>query len=213
MKNSNSSKVNNKGAKVETISGRTLITILNAATSGSVSLSPAAFPRAAAIADVFEFYRFTSVRVTLPTSSQAYAVGYTNQQFDTAPATIFEVMELPYAQRQESTCTVYHSFSMGRKELIGDGQIKWWKTIPGTPATQFELQGTFYGAGGSQTLYLTVEWTVEFCQWNLAAQSPKPVMGDFVLVPGTNLYRKVEASESASGKKALVLREQDLEGR
>ncbi len=191
----------NKNQKVlspERICGRTYVSALAAASSGLIPLQPSPFPRALAVADVFEFYRFTSVKVILHPQGAEYAVGYSNQTFDTAPTTLAGVLELPVAARQVQNSSVFKELNLGRQELLSNGPLKWYKTVVGTPDALFETQGNLYiAAGSSQTLNLVIEWEVEFSQWNLAAQSPKPHM-DFVPIAGTDLFRRVPRPTQAS---------------
>jgi hypothetical protein len=197
MMKSRGKKNNNKKmmspARVERVAGRTLVQVLSSATSGVASISPATFPRCLAMADVFEFYRFTKLQVQLyPQAAADYVVGYTNQGFDTPPTTLAGVIELPYARLMSNDTSIPLYLNIGRSELLSDGNLKWYKTILGTPATQFEVQGNLYVAASTAiALSVVVEWEVEFSQWNLAAQSPKPLGEvEYEAIPGTNLYRK-----------------------
>jgi len=181
------------GSKIETVSGRSFVNFLyGTGNNAVVPLIPATFPRALAMADVFEFYRFTSIKMDcIPgAAAGAYALGYSNQTFDTAPTTVSGVIELPQAVWQVSDSSVYRApLTLGRKELVDDSPLKWYKTIAGSPDDLFEVQGNFYFAfngGPDLTFYTVCEWTVEFSQWNLAAQSPK-----YEQVPGTDLFKKV----------------------
>ncbi len=191
--------------RVEKVCGRTIVQPIISATSGVSSISPATFPRCLAMADVFEFYRFTKLNIEVPPSSGvSYAIGYTNQGFDTPPTTIAGVIELPYAKYMADTCTTFRQLNIGRKELLADNNLKWFKTIPGTPATQFEIQGNIYAAiAATGGVDLIIEWECEFSQWNLAAQSPfkEPA---FELVPGTDLYRKRKVKASPSDDKSIT---------
>ncbi len=197
---------NNKNAslmgRVEKVCGRTIVQPIIGSTSGVSSISPATFPRCLAMADVFEFYRFTRLDIEVPPSSGvSYAIGYTNQGFDTPPTTIAGVIELPYAKYMADACTTFRQLNIGRKELLGDNNLKWFKTIPGTPATQFEIQGNIYAAiASSGGVDLIIEWECEFSQWNLAAQSPLYREPAFELVPGTDLYKKVTYRDARKGK-------------
>jgi len=161
------------GARVEVVSGRTLFTLAGGAAT-TIAVSPASFSRCLAIADVFQFYRFTDLKLVIIPNDAAVTAGFApGAAFDTPPATAGTILELPLAVSHgfvKSVDTVLH---VPRSELLRDTQIQWYKTIAGTPAVQFETQGNFYvvapGAAGS-THY--IEWTCEFQSWNLAAQSP-----------------------------------------
>jgi hypothetical protein len=139
------------------------------------------------MADVFELYRFTKARIVLLPSACEFAVGFMSSFTDTNPNTVGGIMELPCAQMLSAAETMRREINLTRQELIGDNYLKWWKTIPGTPADQFEIQGRLYfAATGTFTSTMYVEWEIEFSQWCLAAQSP------YVLIdPDSGLYRKV----------------------
>ncbi len=162
------------GARVETISGRS---VLNYGAGAAVSaLSPALFSRAGAIADLFQFYRFTKIKVTVVPASSGFTtstvIGYApGAVIDTPPNTQAAIIELPAAVWHGLGKTVDTVMTLGRKELVSDAQIPWFKTIAGTPDAQFEIQGNFYlfVAVGSSVIY---EYTVEFQSWNLAGNSP-----------------------------------------
>lgn len=181
----------NLGSRVEVVSGRTLVpTILNS--SAALPIAPVAnFPRLAAIADLFQFYRFTHIRAyCMPAEVQmglAYAPG---AAFDTPPTSLSGILELPIAVAHGAFKTTDTVLTVSRKELVGDSQLKWYKTVAGTPAAQFEIQGNLYwvsGAGGTAPNFV-VEWTCELQSWNLAAQSPMKLPGKtFESNPTTDL--------------------------
>ncbi len=224
MKKSRSSKTTKpaQSPSVQRVCGRTLVNVLGAATTATiVPLQPSTFPRALAMGDVFEFYRFTSLKIELPpflaTASGAarhYAIGYSNQTFDTPPSTVAQVIELPCASRQDLNSSVYRNFVVTRNELLSNGPLKWYKTIVGSPDALFETQGNIYcvSDAADAEVSLVIEWEVEFSQWNLAAQSPfignRPALEP---IPGTDLFRvktqprptsNVANSESSDSRKA-----------
>ncbi len=160
------------GAKPEMIEGRQVFT-QSGLTTTSYSISPATFTRALAIADVFQFYRCTKLRViALPQDSNiifGYAPG---AAFDTPPASGSDVIQLPFAKYHASGKFMETILDIPRKELLGDAQIPWFKTIIGTPATQFEIQGNLYVSSGATGIAFVIEYAFEFQSWNLATQSP-----------------------------------------
>lgn len=159
------------GARPEKVSGRSLFTY---AAASVTTISPASFARALAIADVFQFYRFTKLRVkNIPTGIQStfgYAPG---AAFDAVPNLASQVTELPIAVNHGAAKSTDTILNVPRKELMGDSQIPWFKTIPGSPATQFEIQGNLYVVPAATGIILEIEWECEFQSWNLAANSPK----------------------------------------
>ena len=75
------------GARIEEISGRSLFPSHDN-TQGSIFsvLNNIVFPRAAAVADVFQYYRFTKLDIELKPIGTTYALGYANgAAFDTPP--------------------------------------------------------------------------------------------------------------------------------
>ncbi len=174
-KNRNRKRNNPPGTRVEVVSGRTLVpTVLSS--SSALNVAPVAnFPRLFALADLFQFYRFTHIRAYCMPGEVQMALGYApGALFDTPPTTIAGILELPIAVAHGAFKTTDTVMTVSRKELVEDGQLKWYKTIPGTPAVQFEVQGNIYwvaGAGATAPNFV-VEWTCELQSWNLAAQSP-----------------------------------------
>jgi hypothetical protein len=170
------SKKSSNGSKPESVSGRTLFTIA-ATTASTISLSPASFPRALAISDVYQFYRFTKANLMVIPQDTNITAGYApGAVFDTPPSVSSQVLELPQAVFHGSGKFNDTWLRVPRKELLSDAQIPWFKTIPGTPATQFEIQGNFYIVSGATSGLYMIEWTVEFQSWNLAANSPLSIV-------------------------------------
>ncbi len=160
------------GSKPESVSGRSLFTA-GAAAVTTTTLSPASFSRALAIADVYQFYRFTKADLIVIPQDTNMVVGYApGAAFDTPPTLASQILEFPQALYHGSAKFMDSRLRVSRKELLGDSQIPWFKTIPGTPATQFEIQGNFYVLAGATAGLFYIEWTVEFQSWNLAANSP-----------------------------------------
>lgn len=189
-KKNNSSRQNMQNSRVagsrpEKVSGRSLFTFT---TTGSIVISPAAFSRALAIADVFQFYRFTKLRIKNIPTGVACTYGYApGALFDTPPTLASQVTELPYAVNHGLEKTTDTILNIPRKELLGDSQIKWFKTIPGSPASQFEIQGNVYVVVPVTGVIMEVEYEVEFQSWNLAANSPKPNLPSADLPPASSL--------------------------
>ncbi len=159
------------GARVEVIEGRGYVPL--AASASSFPISPSSFARALAIADVFQFYRFTKLKVIIIPGTSGVAVGYApGAAFDVPPNTRAQILELPMAVLHGVSKTTDTVLNVGRKEMVMNDQLQWFKTIPGTPDTQWEIQGNIYWISDTATGALVVEYTVEFQSWNLAAQSP-----------------------------------------
>ncbi len=159
------------GSRVETVSGRTNINF--GAGASTINLTPAFFNRCLVMADVFQFFRFTKMRVIVPPTGTTTVVGYApGALFDTPPTTNAQIIELPQAIWSSGNKTVDTILDVPRSELLKDSQIPWFKTIAGTPAAQFEIQGNLYVFAGANGVALVVEWTCEFQSWNSTTQSP-----------------------------------------
>ncbi len=162
------------GSRVEVVSGRSNFNY-GATTSATIAIQPSTFSRCLAIADVFQFYRFTHVRVQVVPADNSVVLGYApGALFDTPPTTAASIIELPIALYHGAANFNNSFLNIPRSELLKDAQIPWFKTIVGTPAAQFETQGNVYlvtGAGATGGI-VVVEWTCEFQSWNLAGQSP-----------------------------------------
>lgn len=194
------------GTRVEVVSGRSQLNYA-AGSNNVLAISPnSVFPRLLAMADVFQFYRFKKLRIQIPPSVNDVDVyvGYApGAAFDTPPANGTAIIELPQAVYHSSGKSIDTYLNIGMKELMSNAQIPWFKTIPGTPATQFEIQGNLYtNVGASGGITLIIEYTVEFQSWNLAAQSPlrpslpategKPEEGREVVIGGQK-FKLVQA--------------------
>ena len=173
-KKSNVAKAGALGSRVEIVSGRTNVNYA-ATTSATLPIYPASFARCLAMADVFQFYRFTKLRVMVIPVDNSVVIGYApGAAFDTPPTTFASIIELPVAKYHGSAKFMETIMDVPRRELIRDSQLPWFKTVVGTPATQFEIQGNLYVStgGGANGGILVIEWTCEFQSWNLAGQSP-----------------------------------------
>ncbi len=180
----------NRGAKgssnlspnaVQRIAGAQLFNSANTVTT--VPISPASFTRALAIADLFQFYRFTKIKVIqMPVGlNTAVGTGYVihayapGSEFDTPPTTAPQLIELPRYLYHGLGKTVDSILSLGKKDLLAHAQLPWFKTIVGTEDPQFEVQANLYNlntAAGATVLSYIIEYEVEFQSPNLAAQSP-----------------------------------------
>ncbi len=163
------------GQRTEIISGRSNINYASSS-NNVLPIYPASFSRSSGIADLFQFYRFTKLRVIVTPVESTIFCGYApGAAFDTPPANGPAIIELPRAVCHAAFKHTDTVLDVGRSELIKDSQIPWFKTIVGTPATQFEIQGNLYtnvNLGAGQGAILIIEWTCEFQSWNLASQSP-----------------------------------------
>ncbi len=166
------------GSTPEVIYGRDLLTV-GAGAPGltQVILVPATFDRALAIADSFAFYRFKNVKIIVSPNVSASSVDYSASMAmgflpgvapDTPPASQDNVMNLSRAKFHGFGKTVDTILNLRPKDLIMDAQLPWFKTIAGTPDSQFEQQGIVYfywfnrGAGTPPGFSVVVEYIIEF---------------------------------------------------
>lgn len=171
----------NNSDSIEVFSGRQLFNTSGTAnTVVTLNIAPSSFTRALAVADIFQFYRFTKIKVIQPAvavtslgTSAAIVHGYApGSEFDSPPTTIAQIVELPRVLYHGLSKTVDDSLSLGRKDLLSHAQIPWFKTIVGTEDPQFEIQANLYNIASLANMSYIVEYTVEFQSPNLAAQSP-----------------------------------------
>ncbi len=190
-------RVNNRERTV-VVCGRDVISpVVN--TSTSYALIPTNFQRLTALADSFDFYRFTNVQVTLMAGAinqASYtpvmtAAGYKNGVSATAPATVNEVVNLDHAavvtHVYSTGVPLYQtgksSFTVGRQHLISHAPLKWYKTQAsagsGTAYDLFDVQqGVVYfatTATTSSTPNVLFEWTCELSQPVNPADTPAPL--------------------------------------
>lgn len=180
---------------VEVIAGRNLLFLGSFNTAGVLNIMPSTFARALAVADVFQFYRFTSLRATLvPVQAPPLAavsqtvIGYApGAVFDTPPASYDNIMSLPKAicLGGNETCKV--ALNLNRKDLLSHAQLPWFKTIIGTEDTQFEIQANlYYMSNITASFSVIIDYVVEFQSPNLAANSP---MGPMIKIPLATFQR------------------------
>lgn len=171
----------NDSDSIEVFSGRQLFNTSGTInTVSTINISPASFTRALAVADIFQFYRFTRIKVIQPPVAfnntnvtaaivHAYAPG---SGFDTAPTTYAQLVELPKMLYHGQSKTIETNMTLNRQDLLKHVQLPWFKTIAGSPDAQFEIQGNLYNIAIYTTQSFIVEYTVEFQSPNLAGQSP-----------------------------------------
>ncbi len=148
-----------------TIRGRFVTSITPAAGFGGSNLSPALSNRLAAIGDVYEEYRFTSlaIRPVYATATQEALAFQPNVSFTANPASFVETAEsgksIVYST---SAPNVLPTLTLNRDEL-NQGITKWWRYPAAAPATELEIQGVFWFFGsGSTVATFIVSYEIEF---------------------------------------------------
>lgn len=186
-RSSGSSRGFNKGFAAATVaSGKVFWQISAGTTAGTLSLHPSNIPRLVDLANAFQSYRFTKLKVevlpsfrsqtSIPGSPQMYYVGYYNDTVDTLPNTTQAGSELAYSVVRPmgylidatnssaiSVLSVPSVFKVPRKFLLKDTSLKWFKANLGTPDSWDELQGNLvYRAENSIEIHLMIWYTCEF---------------------------------------------------
>lgn len=172
---------------------------LVAPTINAVNLSPAIDLRLAAIADAFQWYRFSKLHVTLVPSITATndtysSVGYIPRVPNAAPTSHSELMALPASAHKGAGQSIPAKMIVPRNVLYGDAPIKWYQTIVGTEDTQWEIQGQFIfasnvvSAATATPLVYIVEGICEFKGRSALTQTPlkpKPLLS---ATPGDHAF-------------------------
>ncbi len=158
------------------------------------NLSPAMINRIAAIGDLYQLYRYVSLKVTVfptvivngaSTPQQAtqlhQCVAVLKDIADVAPDTVGRLTSVGRSIDTRSFFSTPLSMSLGSAFLQGESSLKWWKTKPGAATDWEELQGIVYiGAQeitGSTTItgltfYVRYDAVVEFCDPAAASMTP-----------------------------------------
>ncbi len=176
-----------KGAQqIEVCCGSDAIGIIAAGLT-QVRLVPATFNRASAIGDNFAFFRFTKVEfIIVPDiynsatdAVSSLAIGYIGGVApDTPPASVDDVLNLPNSRMHGYGKTVDTVFTVGKKLLVGETPLKWYKTVAGTLDSSFEDQGGLFlylvkrGAGTLGNWVCHVKYTVEFTGFLASGNTP-----------------------------------------
>ncbi len=164
-------------------------TSLAAPTIVTVNLSPAFESRLSAIAEVFQFYRFSQLKVSLlpninevTADDTAVSAGYIPRVPNAAPTTHNQILGLPGSTYKGLGQTMPASFRLGKNVLIADAPLKWFQSVAGTEDTQWEIQGVLYlggtGTNNPTTFTYMIEGVCEFKGRSNASLTPLyPLIG------------------------------------
>jgi hypothetical protein len=141
-----------------------VVTLSTGTNTQQIALTPAIDLRLAALADVYQLYRFVDLKATLfspgpagssAAESTAVVLAYLNETTDTTPASAVAASRITYSAvngyhnqvGSESAPTQYtsvpQSFRVPRRYLCKDNAQQWWKTIVSSSVqTWDEQQGT-----------------------------------------------------------------------
>jgi hypothetical protein len=182
--------------RVELVNGRVFTTVtLDANGVGLVNLTPdstagnlgASSPKLASISDVFQYYRFSRLRV-LPhlnsTTVVPMAVGFCPAlDLTGAPTNLTGVLDMPWSTRVFSVpiAGLAYPFSpsledVPKANLMGN-PLKWFRTRQSASIDdEFEIQGQLWIKGlPSSTSNLEVEYWIEVKSYIAIAFTPKKV--------------------------------------
>lgn len=141
---------------------------LSAPTVSAIDLAPAIDTRLAAIADAFQWYRFSKLMVTLlpattATNDTDASVGYIPRIPNSAPTLHSELVSLPASAVKGRGQSVPAKMLVSRAILFGDAPIKWYQTKVGTEDAQWEVQGQYIFAANvvSAAVLTSQVYTVE----------------------------------------------------
>lgn len=141
----------------------------------SFNLTPAAFPRVAAEADVWAHFRIRKFAFRLlPTSpiTVAQAGGYVGGIQDTIPGTFAQVAELlPSTIKGVGQTTPTPWVNVPRVDLAGP--LPWYKTVAGSADPTEESPGTWIGVGtGTELMVVEFKGLFEFKTSVAAGNTP-----------------------------------------
>ncbi len=151
-----------------------------APTVQGVNIIPTLDTRLAAISDVYQWYRFTKIRVHLLPAKSGNDVlvscGYIPRLPNTAPTDHNMLQQLPASAIKAYNQTVKSTMIVQKDIMIGDSPLKWFQTAVGTEADQFEIQGVVYFAGTATTnpgtYYYVIDGVCEFKGRSNSSQTP-----------------------------------------
>ncbi len=167
------------GKNIEVFCGSITGVGISSAIAGSIPLIPSNTfwgSRLNAMADTFQNFRFTKLDIKFcpPLAALDTAVGVVTGTVDTDPATPITVSQCEYSAIKFNSQTVPARLVVPRKFLVGQSQLKWFKTQVGTPEAGFEVQGSIYMAmNATSSMNLWVDYEIEFCDWIATTSTPK----------------------------------------
>ncbi len=133
--------------------------------SGGATLIPSQFPQLDVIADSFALYRFADLKIRLlpnATRTGLQSAGYYPGQTDVPPANgVLASVPLSAVCLGATQTTPTEWCPIDKLDL--QGYLPWYKTKVGTPAQEFETQGTVYVAGANaEGFALEMRGVIEF---------------------------------------------------
>lgn len=147
------------------------------------SLTPAIDNRLVIIAEIYQYYRFTSLKFSVmpaitATNDTDTSLGYLPRVPNAAPTTHAEINNMTVATFKSRGQTVPSKLVVPRSIVLGDAPLKWYQTIAGTEDSQFEVQGYYVVASNVVSAavvtaqMMIVEGVCEFKGRTNAGQTP-----------------------------------------
>lgn len=154
---------------------------------GTGTVSVVGGSKLAAISDVYQYFRFTSVKLrflgahSAPTVDYPQYMGYWPDSPDVPPLTGPVVIDAPW------TYPCINSLATGDtvpssppvvavpKKMLLTQNLLWWKTRIGVSPTQFEDQGLFATGDAGMTSFWDLQYTVELKGFTAINETPSRV--------------------------------------
>lgn len=207
--------------RIETISGILLATPTYAGGFATQLITPVDLgsysPKLLALSDLFQFYRFTKLRVTLAPGSPIRALGVGSGPLTTAPANNNEIRDLPWSMvcnDEAGTTAPYGGLSVPHSErvdmaVLRNSLVPWFRTRQGAFDANLQQQGYIVtahsAASGSAAGRYYIHYTVEFKDFIGVAQTPMKVPSSVVIsslgkenLPGVDRCSSVAPSASSA---------------
>lgn len=175
------------GRQVESLSGN-IILLVASTTSTNFVLQPSDSnwgSRLNSLADSFQLYRFTHLRLRWIEGASNTVVSVSMGTTDTFPTSNVLNSQFEYSELNSASQTTPTVLVVPRSYLLAS-PISWYKSVPGTPTSDFEIQGNiFFTCGSAQSSNIWVSYTIEFTDWAPTTSTPMPKgFFDKVVCPG-----------------------------
>ena len=150
-------------------------------------------PKLLALSDLFQFYRFTKLRVTLAAGTPIRALGVGAGPLTTAPANNNEIRDLPWSMvcnDESANTTPYGALSVPHSESVDmaalrNSLVPWYRIRQGAFDANLQQQGYVVSAhsasSGSAAGRYYIHYSVEFKDFIGVAQTPMKVPSSVII--------------------------------
>ena len=171
--------------RIETFRGKSLVTLISAATSGSVAvdgngLNGTGASRFGNLTDNFSEFRVTAMEIEFFSGSGGglgnCAVGYVQGPSDSPPTSIGNTILCECSKMSWGSTTNSVTLKIPRSVLVEQSSMKWWKSRPGTTGSDWdEVQGIIVACCAvAGTLQAVITWEVECTGFIATSSTPLP---------------------------------------